>query len=161
MLTQEQVRQIFVYEPERGMLRKVVRCRKAYPWRRTGKGGRYLITTVGGKEYYLHRLVWLYHFGTHPEMIDHKDGDTFNNRIENLRECTNAQNQYNGRRKVTNRSGVKGVVWYSVGNYERWCARITINGKRKTIGYFRRIEDAAEAYFEAAKHVAKEFARRD
>ena len=46
--------------------------------------------------------------------------------------------------RVGNKSGYKGVNWYK--NTNRWLARITVNGKRICLGYFKNILDAAKAY---------------
>jgi hypothetical protein len=56
--------------------------RKPYPWHGTGKNQRYLATTIGRKTYYLHQLVWLYHHGSIPPMLDHINRDPRDCRIE-------------------------------------------------------------------------------
>jgi len=157
-MTQDEVRTLFVYEST-GMLRKVVEARKPYPWRKAGKDGRYLLTTFAGKSYYLHRLIWLYHNGTTPPMLDHINGDTRDNRIENLRACTNAQNQYNSRRKSNNQSGHKGVVFHPKCTLKPWQAKVVIGGRVMSLGYYSSKEQAAAAYAAELKNVAGPFAR--
>lgn len=158
-MTHDELLRIFVYEPDMGTLRKVLGARKPYPWRRCGKQGRYLVTTVGGKNYYLHRLVWFYHHGYVPQMIDHIDGDPSNNRIENLRECTDAQNQYNSVRKINNRSGHKGVVHHRRCVSRPWQAKIVVRKKVVSLGYYSTKEEAAAAYLAGAELYAGKFAR--
>lgn len=159
-MTKDEVRRIFVYEAE-GRLRRVDSAgRKPYPFRAIGKG--YRGFTHGGKVHYLHRLVWLYHHGSLPEMVDHANGDKNDNRIENLRACSNAQNQYNSARKANNRSGVKGVVFYGARPTSKpWHAKIVRGGKTISLGYYATIEDAADAYARGAAEIAGPFARED
>lgn len=159
-MTKDDVRSLFVYESS-GTLRKITNFRKPYPWRGIGKEGRYLATTSLGKSYYLHQLVFLYHFGYIPSSIDHINGDTRDNRIENLRECTQAQNQYNSKRKVNNRSGVKGVVFHANCPGKPWQAKIVVDGRTISLGYYADIKDAAIAYENGAIKYAKEFAKAD
>ena len=56
----------------------------------------YIFGGLRGKYYYEHRLIWLYHYGEWPkECIDHINGIKDDNRIENLREATKQQNNFN------------------------------------------------------------------
>jgi hypothetical protein len=156
-MNQEDVRKIFWYETDTGRLRSL-KGGKPYPWHKIGKNGRYLATSLGGKSYYAHRLVWLYHHGTTPHMLDHIDGNSANNRIENLRECTNAQNQYNSLKKINNKSGFKGVI-YQESPFNPWTARIVFRGKQIYLGRYPTPERASEAYALAAEKYAGPFAR--
>lgn len=107
---------------------------------------------IHGVNYLEHRLVWLYLHGALPEYeIDHVDGCKSNNRPENLRECTAAQNRQN----IVSRSGSTsqhlGVSWNR--NAQKWQVRIKYDGKDRHIGLFTSEEDAASAYLaEKAKH---------
>lgn len=163
-MTQDELKAAFIYEPETGRLRRRVlhKSMRQYPGRAIGKGGAYmacdLLSGCVRKTFYHHQLVWLYHHGYIPPKIDHRDRDTRNNRIENLRECTDAQNQYNSKRKSNNRSGFKGVVPTTKGYVKPWKAKITISGKVLTLGYFDDPAQAHAAYVEAAKRHAGEFA---
>ena len=59
-------------------------------------GGRHITLWLKNRQFKAHRVIWFYHYKVWPkEQIDHKDRNSYNNRIENLRECTNAQNQIN------------------------------------------------------------------
>ena len=87
--------------------------------------------------------------------VDHRDGDSLNNRCSNLRPCSNSQNLQNARRPATNTSGFKGVTAY----WKRWKAGIWINGKQKHLGTFRSPKIAALAYDFAALKYFGEFAR--
>lgn len=131
---------------------------KPYPWRGVGTNRRYLGHSWGRKVIYLHQAVWLYHHGVVPSMLDHRNGDTKDCRIENLRVCTPAQNQYNSKKKSNNKSGFKGVV-YREGYRHPWQARIVVNKAPIVVGRFGTPEEAHLAYLAAAQHVAGAFAR--
>lgn len=100
----------------------------------------YVTLKFKSKCYKVHRLIYLYHHGYLPEMIDHINGIRNDNRIENLRECTNHQNQCNRKLNSNNKSGVKGVYWRK--DHKKWCVRPQFNNTRKYIGYFENLEDA-------------------
>ncbi len=158
MHTRDEIRAVFKYEPDTGSLRRVVGGRKPYPWRAIGSRGYRGFTLKNGKTIYLHRAVWLYFHDELPRMLDHRDGDTTNNRIENLRRCTPEQNQHNSKRKSNNKSGVKGVCFCDM--YRKpWRARITVQKQVVLLGYYATLAEAAEAYREGALRLAKEFAR--
>ena len=51
--------------------------------------------TINKKKYLSHRLIYLYHYGYMPEVVDHINKNSTDNRIENLREASFQLNQYN------------------------------------------------------------------
>lgn len=57
----------------------------------------YVETSVFGVRALVHRLVWIYHFGDCPKMLDHINGIRTDNRIENLRPATFHENAWNTR----------------------------------------------------------------
>lgn len=87
-------------------------------------------------------------------LVDHQDRDGLNNQEHNLRKCTNSQNRRNAKLQINNTSGYKGVC--QDGNWYR--ARIVVEGKRTSLGYFPDPVDAAKAYDRAAKEHYGEFA---
>lgn len=103
---------------------------------------------------HLHRLVMARVLGRDlepEERIDHVNRDGLDCRRENLRLATHAQNMANRRLFKNNTSGVRGVSWHKAKG--KWCARISVNGKRILLGYFDEIEDAKSTYEKAAvKH---------
>lgn len=157
MITQAEIRELFQYEPE-GRLRRVKGGRKPYPWRGIGKGARYLATQIAGCTLYLHQAVFLYFNGYIPSMVDHVDGNTLNNKIENLRCATNGQNQHNSRRKVNNKSGAKGVRRHVAGVTKKWQARIVVAGREISLGYFSTVAEASAAYDAGCVKYAGKFA---
>ena len=112
--------------------------------------------TIKSKKYLEHRLIWLYHYGEWPkDQLDHINGIRDDNRIENLRECNNSENQYNRKSARNSSSKYKGVSWYP--KYGKWLANFTVGGKKKFIGYYECEIEAAKAYREAVKPHQTEF----
>lgn len=70
----------------------------------------YVVTRVFGRTYLIHRLVWFYHYGVWPELIDHIDRNPQNNKIENLRVSNKIYNSYNSGLPKNNTSGIRGIV---------------------------------------------------
>jgi hypothetical protein len=109
---------------------------------------------VNGKRKLLlmHRLLLA---ATKGQQIDHINGNSLDNRRENLRFCNCSQNQQN--RKVTSGTSLfKGVSRCKTTN--RWRADIKSNGKQVFIGRFDTELEAAKAYDTKAKDLFKEFA---
>jgi hypothetical protein len=89
--------------------------------------------------------------------VDHKSGDTFDNRRANLRSCTHTQNIRNQVRTQPSKSSkYKGVMWSP--RYEKWTGQIKADGKKYYLGVFNNEESAARAYNAAAMRLHGEFA---
>lgn len=86
-------------------------------------------------------------------VVDHKNGNPFDNRVENLREATFSQNCMN--RRPWRSKVHKGVG--AVGN--KWRSRIRVGGQLIHLGLFATAIEAARAYNKAAKQAFGEFAR--
>jgi hypothetical protein len=89
--------------------------------------------------------------------IDHINHNGLDNRRANLRPATPAQNSRNARYPKTNKSSKYRGVWYNKQN-QKWRSVITVNRKKKQLGYFNSARDAAIAYDRAAKKYHKKFA---
>ena len=109
---------------------------------------------IDGVYFYVHKIIWLWHKGYWPERLDHWDGDGYNNRIENLRECTHAQNLQNKDVRCDSSIGIKGVSPHGNG----YRARILVDGVRIHLGTRKTIEEAKALYNTAAREYFGEFA---
>jgi hypothetical protein len=91
---------------------------------------------------------------------DHINGDTLDNRRYNLRNCTKSQNQWNIN-KGRGKSKYRGVHFHKTKRHKTgyWVARINVNGKRISIGYFKTEKEAALSYNEAAIKYHGEYAK--
>lgn len=117
-------------------------------------GGLYRHIRIGGKLVMTHQIAWFLHFGKWAGCsIDHINGDGLDNRIENLRKCTPTQNQWNSNPRK-GRVHPKGVS----SHFGKWQARIIVNKKLVSLGVFETPEAASEAYIQAARSHAGEFA---
>jgi hypothetical protein len=119
----------------------------------------YLAVMYKYKEYYVHQIVYLMHYGYIPKVIDHIDGNGLNNNISNLRACTQAQNCQNSKKRKDNSSGVKGVYWNTT--RKKWIADFIFNGQRKILGQFDSLEIAKQVIEKARKKYHGEFARNE
>lgn len=118
-------------------------------WRLHNNG--YAITNARngarGATLFMHRLILTLADG---EQTDHVNGNKLDNRRENLRRCTAAENSRNQRKWTTDRtSQYKGVYWSNT--RRRWTARITVNGRLLQVGSSQYELAAAVAYDEAAR----------
>ena len=91
------------------------------------------------------------------EQVDHINGDKTDNRRENLRLATNAQNGANKSKQKGTSSEYKGVCWHKA--TKKWRAQIGVDWKLIHLGYFTDEMDAASAYDEAAMEYFGEFAK--
>lgn len=133
---------IFKYNPDTGIITyKISRGCKAAGFEagylhRTG----YIQIEVNGKAYLAHRLAWLLYWGSWPkENIDHINRVKTDNRICNLRDCSQKVNTSNRGLNKNNTSGYTGVSYNS--SRSNWVAKYGT----KTIGYFSTPEEAALA----------------
>jgi hypothetical protein len=88
---------------------------------------------------------------------DHRSLDRCDNRRSNLRVATPSQNACNKHVYKNSRTGAKGVDFHKWSGKYR--ARIQIDKKPIMIGYYPTIQQASEAYAEAAAKHHGEFAR--
>lgn len=137
-LTQEEAHRLFEYRDGVLYWKELVTNRTG---KRVGKIAGYVhptgyrLISVHGYQYKAHRLMFLYHYGYMPEFIDHINGIKDDNRIENLRAATKAQNNQNRRAQKNNTFGIKGVS--KLKNSPNWRCRISYNKKLHELGGFK------------------------
>ena len=105
----------------------------------------------------IHRLVAIAFIDNlaNKKCVDHIDNNRHNNNVINLRWATRSQNSQNTKLSSRNTSGTKGVSWNKTAN--KWCALITINGKKIHLGYFLNKEDAINIRVQRAKDAFGEY----
>lgn len=152
-LTSERLKELLHYRPDTGEL---VWRKRMGPKAPAGAVAGVLAPTgyqrvkVDGKTYQRSRLAWLYTVGSFPPgMLDHRNGDRRDDRLENLRACTAGENCQNLGLTKANKSGVMGVSWKT--SHKRWCAQIKHHGRVHYLGLLDHIEDAAAARREAKR----------
>ncbi len=107
---------------------------------------------------FMHRMI----LNAPPNMVvDHVNGNTLDNRKENLRICTKGENgrnrkpnagyRFKGVRKINSRGKIRPRIL-------GYAANIYFKGKAIRIGYYATEEEAARAYDTKAKELFGEFA---
>jgi hypothetical protein len=164
-LTQDSVRELFIYNEETGEF--LNRVNRGHGWRQAKEGQKagslspsdgYLRIRIDGRGYPVHRLAWLYVYGQWPSgEIDHINRIRDDNRLFNLREASISQNRWNRSKNRNNTSGLKGVCFNK--KEGKWQASIGVYGKLVHLGLHKTIEAAHAAYCAAAEQFHGEFAR--
>jgi hypothetical protein len=156
----ETLRKLLDYDPASGILTWKPRSLEMFPNIKSGKrwntkhakkeaftgvlGTGYRSGYVFNEPYKAHRIIWAIYYGEDPiSQIDHINGDRADNRIENLRIASAAENSKNRARRNDNKSGVTGVTWDKGTN--KWRACIRVNHKTQYLGVFPDIEAAVAA----------------
>jgi len=143
-MTQEELKTLLRYDPETGEF-FWIHARgnlKAGALAGTSDKQGYRVIVINGKCHKAHRLAFLYMKGEFPpDMVDHINRNTGDNRWENLREATRSQNCQNKKAKGIHRMKRNG----------KWMAYIKLNGKLKHLGYFHTKDEAKSVRLAAEK----------
>jgi len=87
------------------------------------------------------------------EFVDHKNGNTLDNRRANLRICNPKENAQNRKVRSDSKTGVKGVTLHKDG----FRVRIQVGKQRKCFGPYNTLEKAKQKYIEKSLEFFKEF----
>lgn len=177
--SQEVLRQLLRYEPDTGKLFRLPRiiteeetqdgrgaawATAAYNAANAGKEAftskdrrGYLHGKVLGVKFQAHRIIWKLVHGKDPEQVDHINNNPSDNRLVNLRACTNAENARNSSKRKPGSSQYRGVCW--VPRDQKWAASISNGqGGKISLGHHGDEIAAAKAYDKAARELHGEFA---
>ncbi|MFA5783392.1 MAG: AP2 domain-containing protein [Phycisphaerae bacterium] len=124
-----------------------------YKWHASdGRGGNFY--AKNRKLQQMHRLIMK---PPRDKVVDHINRNGLDNRRANLRVVTQTQNKWNNGQRVTRYSSkYRGVSWHK--REKKWTAIISINGRAKSLGYFKDEKEAARAFDKAAKELRGEYA---
>lgn len=158
-LSQLYLHELITYNPYNGEVRwKVKKSGNTKAGDIVGrlKADGYRGITIDRKEYYLHRIIWMFVYGHFPEaVIDHINGIKNDNRLSNLREATFSQNNQNRGMLSNNTSGFQGICW--IESSQKWRASVGVSGRPKYLGLYLTKEAAFEAYLDAIKKIKDSF----
>jgi hypothetical protein len=106
--------------------------------------------SIHGIKYQAHRVAWALYYGKWPDgEIDHINGIGTDNRIQNLREVTRADNCRNQKLHKGNMSGYSGIRWYP--DMQRYRVQIGVSGTQTHLGVFVNLDDAIAARIAAER----------
>jgi hypothetical protein len=109
----------------------------------------YWVISVNGVRYKRGKILFYLRFGIWPPMIDHINGDSLDDRPENLRPATYLENNRNRKVAKLGRDLPMGVR--KTKSSGRFVARINLPHKQLTLGTFDTSEEASAAYLSARK----------
>jgi hypothetical protein len=89
---------------------------------------------LNSQRLYAHRVIWKLTHDSEPEIIDHVNGNSSDNRPSNLRSVSHTDNCRNQRLSARNRSGIVGVRWLE--RERRWLATKPGRGTGRFLGHF-------------------------
>jgi hypothetical protein len=147
-LDSKRLKELLEYNPETGIFTRKIGIGGQKAGAIAGKQRKdgYIDINISPKRYLAHRLAWLYIHDSWPnQMLDHINGIRNDNKISNLREVTNSENQQNKTKARKDSNSKFQCVNYKP-SHKKWEAYITVNRVKKHIGHFDSPEEAHAAY---------------
>jgi hypothetical protein len=179
ILSPEEIRQLVEYDAATGLFRFKWRdaswfsalgdagAKRAQKIYNTGHAGQpafttlrddgYLCGTLFGRKYLAHRVALAITTSEWPLIADHVNGVRTDNRASNLRAVGHHENSRNSRKHRSNTSGTPRVYWD--GARRKWVAEAWVGGKKKHLGRFEHMNDAADARKKAIEEIGGYTAR--
>lgn len=148
-LSQKEIKELFYYSNVGALVWKINNGSNKTKGKVAGTislANGYCSVQIKKKIYKVHRLIYIYHFGSIPDylVIDHIDRNKENNKVENLRVLPNQENTFN--------STIRKGYTYNKRN-GKYLARICIDGKNKRLGEFKSEQEARQEYLKAKKEL--------
>lgn len=112
---------------------------------------RYKLVMIDRGVYLLHRVIFNMFNSGSAEFIDHINGNTLDNRVENLRAASIYQNNQNTKKSKRNTSGFKNISWDKV--RAKW--RVCLHSRGKTVSS-KRFDELGKA-IDYAKSMREQF----
>lgn len=150
------LKECYRYEKETGSIFNVKTGRELTGL--SGAGYRMVQFRLNGYQckYLAHHVAWFFEYGVWPAKdLDHINRDRTDNRIENLREVSRAENLRNkGSLSSDRQTSYDCVSWHKANR--KWQARVPykLDRKRPRVGYFNTDKEAYEAL---QRHVATNY----
>jgi hypothetical protein len=105
------------------------------------KTNSYRIVVLKNTPYFVHRIIWLLVHKKWPDdQIDHIDGNSLNNKIQNLKSASNQENCRNQRKRLNNTTGHPNIYWHT--GKKKYSVSLRFNGKLNHIKDYQTLEEA-------------------
>lgn len=113
-----------------------------------------LVNDSGRKSFRVHRLVAMAFIDNplNKPIVDHKNNNRSDNRVENLRWVTSAENGVNTKMYKNNTSGYKGIYYDET--FQKWVVRICRGGRCVYFDMFDSAEEAVVGRIDKLKEIS-------